>query len=119
MPGAPTRRSRPSTAPTHSPTHPSGRSTPGCSKCRASSGDDPMTAASLVSIRDRVARGEGSASDVCRQALDRIDALNPQLGAFLTVTHETALARAAELDRDRTRWRDAPLLGVPVALKDN
>ena len=32
---------------------------------------------------------------------------------------EQALARAAEIDRDRSRFRDAPLAGVPVALKDN
>src|SRR5262249_11260080 len=32
---------------------------------------------------------------------------------------EAALARAEAIDRDRNRWRDAPLAGVPVALKDN
>src|SRR5204862_1352502 len=39
--------------------------------------------------------------------------------AFHTVTAERALTRAEAIDRDRERWRDAPLAGVPVALKDN
>src|SRR5262249_25447496 len=29
------------------------------------------------------------------------------------------LARAEDIDREPERWRDAPLAGVPIALKDN
>jgi aspartyl-tRNA(Asn)/glutamyl-tRNA(Gln) amidotransferase subunit A len=60
-----------------------------------------------------------SAADVCSQALARIDALNPQLNAFNTVIADRAMARAQQIDRDPDRWRDAPLAGVPVAIKDN
>ncbi len=60
-----------------------------------------------------------SASDVCRVALDRLEAVDPCLHAFNTVTREQALDRAAEIDRDLDRWRDRPLVGVPIALKDN
>jgi aspartyl-tRNA(Asn)/glutamyl-tRNA(Gln) amidotransferase subunit A len=56
---------------------------------------------------------------VCRETLARIEQLDPALHAFNSVTGDQALARAAELDRHRDRWTDAPLLGVPVALKDN
>jgi len=70
-------------------------------------------------VRDEVRSGARSASDVCRAALARIDAVNPQLNAFNTVAADRALARADAIDRDRTRWRDAPLAGVPIALKDN
>ena len=69
-------------------------------------------------VRDAV-RSARSAADVCRDALARIEALNPALHAFNTVAAERALARAAAIDRDPDRWRDAPLAGVPVALKDN
>jgi aspartyl-tRNA(Asn)/glutamyl-tRNA(Gln) amidotransferase subunit A len=60
-----------------------------------------------------------SAADVCTQALARIGAVNPQLNAFNTVVADRAMARAQDIDRDPQRWRDAPLAGVPVAIKDN
>src|SRR5262245_43260981 len=72
----------------------------------------------VQSIRDAVARRERSAVDVCRAALERIEALHPPLNAFRTIARERALARAAELD-GRTDHRTLPLLGVPIALKDN
>ena len=69
--------------------------------------------------RDAIRSRERSAVDVCRDALDRIAALDPELHAFNTVVRDRALARAEAMDRDPARWRDAPLAGVPVALKDN
>jgi len=72
---------------------------------------------SASDIRAAVARNEISAVEVCRAALDRIARQDPPLHAFLHVDAERALARAAQLDRDRPA--DAPLLGVPIALKDN
>src|SRR5262249_18993521 len=60
-----------------------------------------------------------SALERCREALDRADAVNGSLNAFNTIAPEPALARAAQLDRDAGRWRDAPLAGVPIAIKDN
>ena len=69
-------------------------------------------------IRDGIAAGDTTAAEVCRQALDTIDAQNPALNAFRTIAAERALARAAELDRIPAR-ASLPLLGVPIALKDN
>src|SRR5687767_2917327 len=68
-------------------------------------------------IRAAVASRQISSVEVCRAALDRIAAADPALHAFLHVDEAGALARAAELDR--TPPADAPLLGVPIALKDN
>jgi aspartyl-tRNA(Asn)/glutamyl-tRNA(Gln) amidotransferase subunit A len=70
-------------------------------------------------IRDAVRSGARSAAEICRDALARIEALDPQLHAFNTVVADRALARAGDIDREPERWRDAPLAGVPVALKDN
>ena len=73
----------------------------------------------LRDIRDAVHRGDRSAVEVCTAALDRIAQRDPSLHAFNAVTGERALERAAAIDRDRPSWRDRPLTGVPVALKDN
>lgn len=75
--------------------------------------------ATVRDIRDDVRRRSRSASEVCRAALERLEAVEPSLHAFNTVTRDQALARAAEIDRDFDRWRDRPLVGVPIALKDN
>lgn len=69
-------------------------------------------------IREAVAKRDISAVDVCRAALDRIETLNPPLNAFRAVARDRALTRAAELDARRD-GADLPLLGVPIALKDN
>jgi aspartyl-tRNA(Asn)/glutamyl-tRNA(Gln) amidotransferase subunit A len=68
-------------------------------------------------IRAAVAAREVSAAEVCREALERISRTDGSLHAFLHVDEKGALARAAQLDRQPSA--DAPLLGVPVALKDN
>ena len=70
-------------------------------------------------VREAVRSGARSAADVCRDALARIDALNPQLNAFNTIVADRAMTRAQAIDREPDRWRDAPLAGVPIALKDN
>jgi aspartyl-tRNA(Asn)/glutamyl-tRNA(Gln) amidotransferase subunit A len=76
-------------------------------------------APTVRSTRDAVRTGERSAAETCRAALDRLDATEPHLHAFNTITRERALERARQIDDDRERWRDAPLAGVPIAIKDN
>jgi aspartyl-tRNA(Asn)/glutamyl-tRNA(Gln) amidotransferase subunit A len=78
-----------------------------------------MIDASIRQVRDAIRSRRRSAVEVCRDALGRIEALNPQLNAFNTVAAERALARAGEIDSAPDRWRDAPLAGVPIAVKDN
>jgi aspartyl-tRNA(Asn)/glutamyl-tRNA(Gln) amidotransferase subunit A len=73
----------------------------------------------IAEVRDAIRARERSATDVCRDALARIDAINPHLNAFNTIVADRAMARATEIDREPDRWRDAPLAGVPIALKDN
>src|SRR6266705_2278074 len=57
--------------------------------------------------------------ELTREMLDRIERLNPSLGAYYTVFGDQALAeaRAAESEIAGGTWR-GPLHGVPIAFKD-
>lgn len=60
--------------------------------------------------------GRVSPRDVTAHYLDRIERLNPRLGAFVTVTGEQALARADEIAASVPKT--APLWGLPFGDKD-
>jgi amidase len=66
-----------------------------------------------------VRSGELSAREVVQATLDRIAALNPSLNAFRVVTAERALIEADQADARRRAGEERPLLGVPVAIKDD
>jgi len=66
-----------------------------------------------------IAAGEVSAREVVRATLDRIDRLDPQLNAYRVVFAERALAEADQADARRRAGDSRPLLGVPVAIKDD
>jgi aspartyl-tRNA(Asn)/glutamyl-tRNA(Gln) amidotransferase subunit A len=71
-------------------------------------------------LRDDVAAGRASATDICQAFLARARDTNPQLNAFNLIDEARALAQAAEVDRRRAAGEAlGPLAGVPVALKDN
>src|SRR6478752_5704750 len=66
-----------------------------------------------------VRSGEVSPTQLVEHALARIDALDRELGAFITVTPERALAGAAAAEATlRAGGELPPLLGVPTAIKD-
>lgn len=68
----------------------------------------------------RIARGELSSTEVTSAFLDRIERLDPALGAFSHVAAASARRAAAAFDRARSRGRapSGPLAGVPIAIKD-
>jgi amidase len=67
-------------------------------------------------IRD----GELSPVELAEIYLERIDKLNPSLGAYLTVTADIALAQAKEAERAVSSGDDelSPLHGTSVSIKD-
>jgi aspartyl-tRNA(Asn)/glutamyl-tRNA(Gln) amidotransferase subunit A len=81
----------------------------------------PSAHPSARQIADDIREGRRSAVEVCASSLERIAAGNDRLHAFLTVTGERAMDAAARIDADRARGAglDRPLLGVPIAVKDN
>jgi len=72
---------------------------------------------SAVRLRDAIGRREISAEAACRRALERLDATDGTVHAFLHVDAARALERARALDARPTAA--GPLHGVPVAIKDN
>jgi amidase len=69
-------------------------------------------------IAERVRTGKGHPIDVTRASLERIRALDGELGAFTAVREREALRDAEEL-AGREDLASLPLAGVPVAVKDN
>jgi amidase len=66
-----------------------------------------------------IAAGEVSAREVVEGALRRIERLDPRLNAFRVVLSERALVEADHADARRRAGEARPLLGVPVAIKDD
>jgi amidase len=63
--------------------------------------------------------GEISSRELVELYLERIERLNPHINAFRVVMAERALAEADQADARRRGEDDRPLLGVPLAVKDN
>ncbi len=61
-------------------------------------------------------KGDFSPLELTEHYLARIERLNPELGAFVTVTADAARARAAELQESSERT--APIWGLPFGDKD-
>jgi len=77
------------------------------------------TSLTVHELGERFRRRELTPSEATRAYLARIEALDPQVKAYLTVTSEQALRRAAEADaRFAAGTPRGPLDGVPVAVKD-
>jgi aspartyl-tRNA(Asn)/glutamyl-tRNA(Gln) amidotransferase subunit A len=75
-----------------------------------------MTAAELGAA---LAVGEVSAVEVAKAHLDRIEAVDPQVHAFLHVAADHAVRAARAVDERRAAGAPlGPLAGVPLALKD-
>jgi aspartyl-tRNA(Asn)/glutamyl-tRNA(Gln) amidotransferase subunit A len=64
--------------------------------------------------------GQTTSEEATSAYLERIEAIDPQLGCYLTCDAEAALAAARTVDAELRASPDCagPLCGVPVALKD-
>ena len=72
----------------------------------------------INTLRTSVLSGETTAADVCEDYLARIDSVDGDLNAFTAVLAESARKQAEQVDKHRDAWRNRPLLGVPVTIKD-
>ena len=67
----------------------------------------------------QLASGSVTSAELVRRSLHAIDASQSTLNAFRLVLTEQALVDAAKADRRRAHGDEAPLLGVPIAVKDD
>lgn len=79
----------------------------------------PDRAAGLAESARALAGGEVTSRELVERALARIEAARPTLNAFRLVRAEAALAEADAADRELAAGGRRPLLGVPVAVKDD
>src|SRR5262245_49111533 len=81
---------------------------------------DELCWMSATEVAALIRRRKVSPVEVIDTVLDRIERLNPQLNAFVTVTADEArrAARAAERALGRRRPALGPLHGVPFSVKD-
>lgn len=73
----------------------------------------------IAEIAPRLAKGAVKSEKLTEECLSQIEALNPKLNAFITVTAGAALAEARTADQEIAggRYR-GPLHGIPLSLKD-
>jgi amidase len=82
------------------------------------SATDPVFAG-LARQAELIAAGDLSSRELTEACLERIARLDPTLNAFRVVLAERALAEAAQADGRRGSGDRRPLLGVPIAIKDD
>lgn len=76
----------------------------------------PPTIAALGSA---LASGTVTSVGLVTRALDAAEESRPTLNAFRYLRREAALTEARDADARRARGEDGPLLGVPIAMKDD
>jgi aspartyl-tRNA(Asn)/glutamyl-tRNA(Gln) amidotransferase subunit A len=80
---------------------------------------DAPDSLTVESFGRKLRAGEVTAQAITDQCLDRIDADNSRLNAFIRVMADDARAQAAAADRELAAGIDrGPLHGVPISIKD-
>src|SRR5512143_1497075 len=70
-------------------------------------------------ISDLLEKKETTSRAVTESVLARIASVDERVKAYLTVTADAAMAQAEQADRERSSGKTSPVLGVPIAIKDN
>ncbi|MBL1078269.1 amidase [Nocardia sp. 2] len=73
----------------------------------------------ISEIRRSLTAGQLTATRLAAETLDRVEASQPRLNAFRRIRRDAALADAAAADRGIAAGASGPLLGVPLAIKDD
>ncbi len=79
---------------------------------------DEIAFAGAAKQAEMVRAGEVSPTELVRLSLERIERLDPQLNSFRKVFAEKALLEAEQAEARLKGGDQRPLLGVPIAIKD-
>ena len=77
-----------------------------------------LTSLTIAGALEKMRAGEISALELTEAHLARIEALDPDIRAFIMVTDEFARGQAKAADAARKGGDERSLLGIPIALKD-
>jgi aspartyl-tRNA(Asn)/glutamyl-tRNA(Gln) amidotransferase subunit A len=78
-----------------------------------------LSGLTIDSARSAVAGRKTSATELAEAFYAKIEADDPKIGAYLILSKERALAKAADVDRRAEKGESLPpLAGVPVGIKD-
>jgi amidase len=81
--------------------------------------DEGLAYAGAARLAELVRSKEVSPSELVELYLDRISRIDPKVNAYRVVFGERARADAKRAEEQLAAGKEAPLLGVPVAIKDN
>ena len=83
-----------------------------------SQGGDELAFAGAARQAEMVRGGEVSPKELVQLSLDRIARLDPELNSFRKVFAEKAMLEAEQAEARVAAGEERPLLGVPIAIKD-
>lgn len=70
-------------------------------------------------LRGLLKRREASVRDLVEAIIERIEVIEPKIKAYLTLNRERALKISGQCQRLIDSGDDSPVLGIPIAIKDN
>jgi len=73
----------------------------------------------LLQAREGLMSKKFSSTELTKACIKQIEKTDGTLNAFVTFTKEEALKNAEKADEEIAKGNDLPLLGIPIAIKDN
>ena len=80
---------------------------------------DKLYNLTIHEARGLLDKREVSSVELTRAYLDRIQAVDPRVRSYITVTSEQALEQADDADKRIAAGETTPLTGIPLQIKDN
>ena len=72
----------------------------------------------LAQAHEKLKIKEISSQELTRSVLTRIEQVEPEVGAYITLTAESAIEQARQADKRIAEGNINPLTGIPLAIKD-